>query len=65
MAARIAQVINGNFEGVLPTGYLIYIAPLASQAQSARDARVAPSISVFLKGSGAVHFVDIDLTFEN
>ena len=65
LQARIAQAIGGDFEGFLPNGYLIHIEPLSTQSQTSRDAREAPPISVFFKGSGAVHFVDIDLTFEN
>ena len=66
MAARIAQVTGvDSFNGELPNGYLVYIGSLADQAPSERTARVAPAINVWLKGSGAVHSVDIDLTFEN
>ena len=65
MAARIRQAIGGTFDGYLPNGYLVHIEPLARQSQTARDAREAPAISVFLKGSGAVHFLSIELSFEN
>ena len=66
MAARIAAVTEvDEFNGELPNGYLIYIAPLDEQDAGERTARRAPAINVWLKGSGAVHGVDVDLTFEN
>ena len=55
---------NGDFNGVLSTGYLVYSGPIAEQSQSDRVARKSPPFQVWLKGSGAVHFVDIDVVFE-
>ena len=54
---------NRSFDGFLSVGYLIYIAPLAQQLQTARAARKAPPVNVWLKGSGAIHELDIVATF--
>ncbi len=56
---------NSDFGGFLSNGYLVHILPVAEQPQADREARKAPPVSVWLKGSGAVHFVDIGLVFEN
>ena len=56
---------NLDFDGFLPKGYLIYAAPLSQQSQSDREQRKSPPFKVWLKGSGAIHFVEIDLVFEN
>lgn len=53
-----------DFDGNLSTGYLVYIPPLASQSQSEREGRTAPTFRVWIKGSGAVHFVNIDIILE-
>ena len=54
-----------DFDGFLTNGYLTYTTPLADQPQSDRNQRKAPPTKVWLKGAGAVHFVDIDVIFEN
>lgn len=68
-AALTADVMNttGNqdFDGFLPKGYLIFVNPLSEQSQADRNERKAPPIRVWLKGSGAIHFVDIAINFEN
>ena len=58
---------NPDFGGFLSNGYLVHVSPVAEQPQpeADREARKAPPVSVWLKGSGAVHFVDIGLVFEN
>jgi len=56
---------NLDFDGFLPKGYLIYAAPLSQQSQSDREQRKSPPFKDWLKGSGAIHFVEIDLVFEN
>lgn len=43
----------------LNTGYYIYSPTIASQAQSDRDQRRAPTIQVALKLAGAVHFANV------
>ena len=54
---------NPTFEGFLPAGYLVAIGSIADQLQIHRDARVSPTIRVWLKGSGAMHHVTIGLVF--
>ena len=54
---------NPGFDGQLRTGYLIYVAPVSSLSPANRAAGQVPPIRVWLKGSGAVHLVDLDLTF--
>ena len=54
---------NPAFEGFLPTGYLVAIGSIADQLQIHRDARVSPTIRVWLKGSGAMHHITIGLVF--
>ena len=55
---------NANFDGFLSVGYLVYAGALAEQSQANREARKAPPITVWAKGSGAIHFVDISILFE-
>ena len=54
---------NPAFDGFLPTGYLVVIGSIADQLQIDRDARVSPTIRVWLKGSGAMHHITIGLVF--
>ena len=54
---------NPAFEGFLPAGYLVAIGSIADQLQIDRDARRSPTIRVWLKGSGAMHYVTIGLVF--
>ena len=54
---------NPAFDGFLPTGYLVVIGSIADQLQIDRDARRSPTIRVWLKGSGAMHYVTIGLVF--
>lgn len=56
---------NSSFDGTLDNGYLVYADTIASLPQSERAQRKAPPIKVWLKGSGAIHFVDVIVTFEN
>ena len=56
---------NPSFDGLLTLGYLVSVGRVADQSQANRDARIAPPISVWLKGSGAVHYVEIRLIFTN
>ena len=55
---------NGDFDGYLARGYYIYSEPIANQPQSERVQRKGPPIKVWLKGSGAIHEVDIAVLFE-
>ena len=52
-----------SFDGFLSRGYLVHMDDLATQPQRDREARIAPPFRVWLKGSGAVHFVNVELTF--
>lgn len=63
---REIQMATGNsdFDGVLSNGYLVYAPPIAEQSLSDRQSRVAPPISVWVKGSGAIQRVDIAILFE-
>ena len=56
---------NTDFDGFLPKGYLIYAAPIVQQSQSDRNERKSPPFKVWMKGSGAIHEVEIALIFEN
>lgn len=56
---------NPEFDGYLTSGYLIYATPLADQSQSDRNLRKSPPFKVWMKGSGAIHSVEIALIFEN
>ena len=64
-AAEIRRVTgNRDFDGFLSTGYLVWAGSLADQPQSDRAARDAPPFQVWSKGSGAMHFLDINVLFE-
>jgi len=56
---------NLDFDGYLVDGYLIYAPGIATQSQSDRNERKSPPFKVWMKGSGAIHSVEIALTFEN
>lgn len=43
----------------LPKGYYIYQPPIASQSQSDREARKAPTLQIAAKLAGAVHFANV------
>jgi len=56
---------NSEFDGELTAGFLVYADQISTLSQSDRDQRQAPPFKVWLKGSGAIHFVDVLITFEN
>ena len=56
---------NEDFDGFLSKGYFVYADAVSTLSQSDRNARMVPPFRIWLKGSGAVHFVDISITFEN
>ena len=64
---REIQLTTGNagFDGNLTNGYLVWCKPLSTLSQADRDARIAPKASIWLKGSSAIHSLNIALTFEN
>ena len=67
-AMRLAiQRATGNpaFDGFLSSGYLV-VRPLARDVdQQLRETRGPIPVSIFVKGSGKVNFLDVDVTFEN
>lgn len=64
-AAAIRQATgNDAFDGLLSVGYLIYIGSLADLTATQLAERRIPTIRVWLHGSGAIHFVDLDITFD-
>ena len=66
MAADIRQATeDADFDGVLTNGYLVFVPPVAEQTQTQRASRSSPPFRVWLKGSNAVHFVTVDLRFED
>ena len=56
---------NRDFSGQLTRGFLVHIDPVSSLTDAQRAARLSPPVKVWLKGSGAVHFADIELVFVN
>ena len=52
-----------DFNGLLSTGYLVHIQSLDEQTARDRTARYVPPITVYMKGSGALHFVNISAVF--
>lgn len=57
----LGEIKNGDF---LPKGYYVYAPKVASQSQSDRELRKSPPIQAICKGAGAIHLVDIAITFE-
>lgn len=58
---EFGQLKTGDF---IKAGYYVYAAPMATQNSSDRQARIAPPIRVAAKGSGAIHFVSVGVTFD-
>ena len=48
-----------NLGDYLKSGYYVYVAPMASQSQSAREARICPPVQIAVKMAGAIHTVAI------
>jgi hypothetical protein len=57
----LGEVRSGDY---LPKGFYVYAQPVALQNQSDREARKAPPIQALIKGAGAIHSVDVTVTFE-
>ena len=65
LTADIRQAVGDqSFDGNLSNGYLVYFSPLADQSQADRDARKAPPVSIWVKGSGAAHSLKVNVRFE-
>ena len=56
---------NAEFDGILSQGYLIHIGRLSDQSSADRDARKSPPVNVWMKGSGAIQQISVNLVFEN
>ena len=56
---------NPNFDGFLTRGYLVVVGAIDDRPQQQRDQRIAPPGWVWLKGSGAIHQIEIALSLEN
>jgi hypothetical protein len=54
-AEGFGQLKQGDY---LPEGFYIFSPPMATQAQSIREQRIAPPIQVAVKLAGAIHEVD-------
>lgn len=66
LRAAIAQATgDAEFDGVLTSGYLVYIPPANQVSESDRAARTLSGVRVFVNGSAAIHNVEIDLTFRS
>ena len=65
MAAEIAAATGQPANRVLPSGYYTYVGSVAAQSDADRTARRSPPVKVWMRGSGAVHSIDVALTFEN
>lgn len=52
-----------EFDGTLTQGYHVHIPSAAQLTDTQLSERSLPTIRVWLKGSGAIHSVDIDITF--
>ena len=46
------------------TGYYLYSIPVSKQSQTDREARKAPVVQTAAKGSGAIHFADIIVNYQ-
>jgi len=56
---------NSDFDGSLNKGYLIWSQPTSEQSQADRAARKDTAKKVWLKSSGAIHEVEVDVILEN
>ena len=64
VAQEIRQVTGRlDFDGVLPTGYLITVGSLANQSQSNFDQRISPAFRGWAVGTKAIHFASLRLTY--
>jgi hypothetical protein len=48
---------------MLPKGYYVYAPPISTQSQALREARQSPLIQAAAKGSGAIHFCNVQISF--
>ena len=62
VAARIRAAGVEDFNGRLSSGYMVLIPSFDTLSPSELAARKMPPIGIYFKGSGAVNFIDGDLT---
>ena len=53
-----------DFNGHMPRGFVVYALPFSSLADADLRARKAPSPRVWIRGSGAINNIEIDVTFD-
>jgi len=63
IAGEIRRATGTDFDGTLSRGYLVWFDPLSEQTLADRQARKAPPFTVWLKDAGAVHEMDIAISF--
>ena len=54
---------NPEFDGTLTQGYLVHVPRITTLSEAQRAARRAPSVSIWLAGSGAINYVTVNLVF--
>ena len=64
--ANVIRTTTGNvdFDGYLSSGYLTNVGSFNDQSQADREARKSPPVSIWLKGSGAIHSLDVNILLE-
>ena len=57
------QDVTGDvsFDGYLSRGFLIYVGSLAARSDADVASRRAPPFQIWCKGSGAIHFMDVNI----
>ena len=64
IAGQIRLAIgNPEFDGTLTQGYLVHVPRITTLSEAQRAARRAPSVSIWLAGSGAINYVTVNLVF--
>ena len=53
-----------DFNGFMEKGFLVYAPPFSTVADTDLRARKAPSPRVWIRGSGAINGIEIDMTFD-
>ena len=60
---RRQQGLEG-FDGFMEKGFLVYAPPFSTLGDPDLRARKAPSPRVWIRGSGAINNIEIDMTFD-
>ena len=53
-----------DFNGFMEKGFLVYAPPFSTLGDTDLRARKAPSPRVWIRGSGAINNIEIDMTFD-